>query len=237
MFGINALRESEELIINQNKEIIQAIKFNNTIVDSEWFKYRSISPGGGAVDYAFLYTLFRVLNMIKPNNILEFGLGQSSKVIHQYANFNNGKSAITVEHDKDWIDCFVNSKEGDYQVRTKQLDLEYVIYKGIKTLSYHNCHKTFEGHKFDLVLVDGPFGFEPNTHYSRSQIIDIAKDCLSPDFVIIIDDYDRLGEQETAQEVMQQLSQKRIPYFSIVFGGIKKHMVIASSTYKFISFL
>jgi len=36
--------------------------FNNTIIDCEWLKYKNFSPGSWACDYAYLYTLFRVLN-------------------------------------------------------------------------------------------------------------------------------------------------------------------------------
>ena len=88
-------------ILNQNNEILLALKkqegiqnellkaevFNSTIADSEWLRYKSFSPGRWAVDYALLYTLYRTLTAMKPTKIIEFGLGQSSKMIHQYAIF------------------------------------------------------------------------------------------------------------------------------------------------------
>lgn len=236
IFGINALFESQELIINQNKEIIQAFKFNSTIVDSEWFKFKSISPGGAAIDYSFFYTLYRVLSSIKPTNILEFGLGQSSKMVHQYANFYN-KKAVTVEHDPEWIDFFNKSKEGDYPVTTLLLDLETIKYNGFSCLSYQNCPEKFEGQKFDLILVDGPFGFAPDTHYSRPQIIEISKKCLSSSFIIIIDDYERKGEQATAEEIFRYFDVNHIPYVYAVYGSIKKHILITSPNNRFLTTL
>ena len=113
IFGTNKLKNNQQIIISQQSkmidmqnEILKSQIFNSTIIDSEWLKYRSFSPGGWAVDYGFLYTLYRVLNDMKPKNILEFGLGQSSKMIHQYANFYQNANAITCEHDSEWINFF-----------------------------------------------------------------------------------------------------------------------------------
>ena len=89
---------------------ISAIKdaqlFRGIIEDCQWLAYKSFAPGGWAMDNAALYTLFRILNEVKPVRILEFGLGQSSKLVHQYAHFSVGVSALTIEHDCNWIDFF-----------------------------------------------------------------------------------------------------------------------------------
>jgi hypothetical protein len=68
--GLDDLHDKIQTLVN-------AQFFRGTIEDCEWLKYRSFSPGGWAMDNAALYTLFRILNDVKPKNILEFGLGQS----------------------------------------------------------------------------------------------------------------------------------------------------------------
>lgn len=112
-----------------SEEILKAQKFNSTTIGSEWFKYKSISPGGSAVDYAFFYTLYRTLCSKKPQKILEFGLGQSSKMVHQYADYYHA-NAITVEHDPQWVEFFKKEKEGDYDINVKILELEEIQYGG-----------------------------------------------------------------------------------------------------------
>jgi len=219
-----------------NEEILCAIKFNNTINGSNWFKFQGVSPGGSAVDYAFFYTLYRVLDVIMPNNILEFGLGQSSKMVHQYANFYQ-KKAITVEHDVSWISFFMGCKDGDYPICIQKLDLSNEQYKGHNILTYHNCFETFKDEIFDLIIVDGPFGFDPDTFYSRSQIIQLAQNCLEKNFVILIDDYDRMGEQNTVNEILQYFAMNKISYKTRVYGSMKKHILITTSDWKFLTTL
>lgn len=219
-----------------NEEILCALKFNNTINGSKWFKYQNVSPGGAAVDYAFFYTLYRVLDGVKPSNILEFGLGQSSKMVHQYA-FYYQKKAITVEHDLSWLRFFIDCNDGDYPINTKILDLSEEQYKGKKILTYENCFDTFKNESFDLILVDGPFGFAPDTFFSRPQIIELAKNCLQKQFVILIDDYDRFGEQNTVREILNYFDSVKISYETKVYGSIKKHILITTSDWKFLTSL
>ncbi len=89
------LRESK----NINKEILWAETFNNTISDSNWLKDKSFSPGRWAVGYQYLYAVYRILNAVKPKKILELGLGQSTKLLNQYAKANKDVKHTVVEHD------------------------------------------------------------------------------------------------------------------------------------------
>lgn len=244
---INKLFSINQLIDNQNQikkeldtlsrkedELLKALIFNNTISDSKWLKFKSFSPGGWAVDYAFLYTLYRVLNDIHPILILEFGLGQSSKLIHQYANFYEEVNAITCEHDYEWINFFKNHMDGDYKINIKKIELKEVEYNSKKTLSYNNIQTEFHNEKFDLIVVDAPFG---SPRYSRPQILDLAKNNLADSFCIIIDDYDRKGEQETANELMNIFESKGVKYSKTIYGGSKQHFLICDEKLKFLTTL
>ena len=223
------LRMQEET----RNEILKGLVFNSTIVDSKWLKYKSFSPGAWAADFGLLYTLYRVLNDVKPNNVLEFGLGQSSKMIHQYGDYFK-KKVLTCEHDEEWIRFFEEGKEGDYYVNIKQLELENIIVNGIETLTYKNLMQEFGDEKYDLIIVDGPYGSD---HYSRPQIIELAKLCLCDTFCIIMDDTERVGERETIQEVMKVLDDKGIRYCTRVYYSSKKHTLICSDNLKFLTSL
>lgn len=237
VIGVEKLKKRQEEIFGMEQEILAALKFNNTVVESQWLLHKSFSPGEAAVSYAFLYTLYRVLSSVKPDKVLEFGLGQSSKMVHQYAHFFN-KQAITVEHDKDWVDFFMQSKEGEYPVNVKMLDLETIEYKGERALSYKNCKDTFQGEKFDLIIVDGPFGYLPEFNkYSRPQIIDLVQGNISNDFIIIVDDYNRDGEKNTVNEVLDYFKKNNIDYVFREYKSNKNHMLITTPKLKFLTSL
>lgn len=239
LFGIKKVIDNQQKMLeiaisNSNKqdELLKAITFNNTIADSQWLKYKSFSPGGWAVDYSLLYTLYRVLNDVRPTSILEFGLGQSSKLIHQYVKSNSNAHAITCEHDKEWVDFFMKSLDGNYEVNIQMVELQEVYYKNEKTLSINNIETTFQNTIFDLIIIDAPFG---SPRYSRSQILELANNNLADNFCIIIDDYNRKGEIETANELLAILENKELKSVSSVYGGTKKHFLVCNDKMKFLT--
>ena len=231
--GTDVLLENTAKSLNLQNELLMSQKFHDTIIDSEWLKYRSFSPGKWAVDYGFLYTLYRVLDNVRPHNIIEFGLGQSSRMIHQYSSKCNAK-AITIEHDPKWVEFFSREVADKYRVNVKMAELQEVEYKNEKTLSYKNIPEIVGNEKFDLVVVDGPFGTE---HFSRSQVIEIAKNNLQDEFCIIIDDYERPGEQETGQEIMKIMTKNGIAFSQNVYSAEKQHLIICSSNLGFLTTL
>lgn len=230
---MNSLSEKSDTIIRQQQEVFMAHKYHDTVADYEWLKYKGVSPGGWAVDYAFCYTLARTLNDMHPQNILECGLGQSSRLVHQYAFYNNIE-AVTCEHDLGWID-FLKKEVGDkYPIKIEKTELEEVEYKGQKALTYKNFQNLFEGIKFDLILIDGPFG---SPHYSRPQTIELCKNNLAKRFCIIIDDTERLGEQETVEEIKNVLLEKGWDYSLTDYSSIKSHTLICSKDLVFLTSL
>lgn len=230
---MNAISEKSDTIIRLQQELFMAHKYHDTVADYEWLKYKSISPGGWAVDYAFCYTLARTLNAMRPQNILECGLGQSSRLIHQYASFYN-VAAITCEHDQSWIDFLKQDFGNNHPVHIKKVELEEIEYNGHKTLTYKNIPGICGGEKYDLLLIDGPFG---SPHYSRSQAIDLCKNNLAEHFCVIIDDTERVGEQETVDEIKKTLSKKNISFATAIYSSTKSHTLICSKDLSFMTSL
>lgn len=224
------------------KETYMAQKFNSTIVDSPWLKYRSISPGGFAVDYHFFYTLYRTLSAVKPKNILEFGLGQTSKMVHQYAGYYD-KRAVSVEHDKDWISFFDEERDGDYPIHTKLFELETIKYNGYDTSVYKGSLDYFKGRgeRFDFFLVDGPLRRNPVTQkeykYVRAQIVDFVNYCLDDNFVILFDDYNYEGVRNTVNEVFKCLDKLGVNYVYRIYYSSKAHIIITTPKHKFLTSL
>lgn len=230
---LNNQYEIKKKLATQQTEILKGLIYNNTIADSAWLKFKSISPGVWAADYGLLYTIYRVLNGMKPQSVLEFGLGQSSKLIHQYSNYYK-VPAITCEHDEQWVNFFNEGKDGDYNITIKKVELEKVKYKGFETLSIRNQETLFGSQKFDFILVDAPFESE---HFSRSQILSLVKHNLASRFCIIIDDSERKGEQETITELKNIMKENDIKYCCKEYSSSKRHYLLASPDLHFLTSL
>lgn len=229
----NMMENKADTIIHQQAELLMAQKYHDTIYDYEWLKYKGISPGGWAIDYAFCYTLARTLNAMKPHRILECGLGQSSRLIHQYASYYKTE-ALTFEHDEKWIEFLNNEAGNHYPITVCKLELTKTEYKGQETLTYKDYKEVIGDKKYDLLVVDGPFG---SSHYSRSQAIDLCQNNLSDNFCVIIDDTERAGERETVEEIKNILKLNNIDFSSMDYSTIKTHTLICSKKLSFLTSL
>lgn len=224
------LRESK----NINKEILWAETFNNTISDSNWLKDKSFSPGRWAVGYQYLYAAYRILNAVKPKKILELGLGQSTKLLSQYAKTNKEVKHIVVEHDQEWIDFYKKENEVAENTEILKLEREYRKYKNDdKVLAFKNFKEILQGQKFDFISIDAPLGANAKI-YARVDVLEILPECLEEDFVMVIDDYNRKGEKNTVNEIERILKEHNISYCKGIYYGEKECMVISSKKLKFV---
>ena len=230
------------------KDLYYGQLFNQVTLNSKWLCDKSFAPGRMAVDYCYLYTMYHALNVVEPTNILDVGLGQTSRMLAQYAKWRNnsgeGKNVnhLIVEHDPDWIDFFMKQYGSDYdiyqipllinvpfQISDKIIVKEANIYDGFdKWLSTKD--------KFDFVSMDGPFG---NKKYSRPQMMELLyQDRLKDDFVIMVDDVQRKGEQNTIRLFLDELNKRKDGFYSVkIYNGSKKHCVITTAKFKFLTTL
>ena len=212
-------------------EINKALHFNSAITDSPWLLEKGFTPGGCAADYGALLSIFKVLNIMHPEKSLEFGLGQSSKLIHQYAKHFN-KFAVTVESDPVWTDFFRRSISDSYPVNVSIHPAEQVLYKGKQTLAYTQLESIVEQGPYDFVFVDGPFG---SKNYSRSQILGMLPDHINKDYCIIIHDLERYGEQQTLEEAIRILTEAGRKPVVRLFHGEKSHVMLCSQSLYFLT--
>lgn len=225
--------------IEENNRILHELNwaqiFNNTIAGSDWLLDQSFSPGRYAVGYPFLYVLYRILDEIKPKNILEFGLGQSSKMLYQYAKSNDLVGVTTIENDNSWVQFYERKNKIPANVKLEIAEIDYVYYNNHKTLSIKDVKKITNDNLYDFILVDGPFGSE---RYSRSQIIELLPENLEKKgFCIIIDDYNRPGEKDTCFEIEKKFKANNIAYCSAEYSGIKSCKIYCSSNLKYLTTL
>ena len=231
---VNSSKDISRESRNINKEILWAETFNNTVSGSDWLKDKSFSPGRWAVGYQYLYAVYRILNTVKPKKILELGLGQSTKLLSQYAKANKEVKHIVVEHDQEWIDFYKKENEVAENTEILKIEREYRKYKSDdKVLAFKNFKEILQGQKFDFISIDAPLGANAKI-YARIDVLEILPECLEEDFVIVIDDYNRKCEKNTVNEIERILKKHNISYCKGIYYGEKECMIISSEKLMFV---
>lgn len=235
-------KQLEELLMKQikiSRENLWANIFHDTIKSSRWLKEQPFSPGRAAIGYPTLYALYRILDELQPRSILEMGLGQSTKMIGSYVRWQHecGEECkhFIVEHDKSWIDFFKGTfelSEATEVLHKELVTLEMEDLQGAPTKvnMYRDFTDKLEGNKFDLIFIDGPFG---SPVYSRVDIIDLLPECLADSFVLMLDDAERQGEQNTLQMILSMLKESGISSASNYYSGEKATAIITSEDLHF----
>lgn len=196
----------------------------------------SLFPGRWAIGYNTMYVLARVLNDTTPHNVLEFGLGNSSKIVSKYFAYwnENEWSHIIIEHNKDWIEFISKEKLLLSNSKIFQSELIEKKYRRKPIIAYKDISSVMNL-KYDLIIIDGPLG--SNGVYSRMDLIEYLPECLSESFVIIIDDYNRKGEKGLVHEIEKCLLQNNIEYASGLYLGETECFLISSKNNAFLTSL
>ena len=234
---------------NQNKQTDSLIKierittetlwaevWNNTISESSWLAEKNFSPGRFAVGYPFLYVLYRILDEVRPQSILELGLGQSTKMLSQYVQCEPSATHKVVESDKEWIEFF--SHNYDLPLNTEVVHLETDIIEkepGQAVRIFKDFESTFQGQKFDYLCIDAPRG--DLSKYTRIDILPLLPYCLKENFIIMVHDCHRIGELNTVKSITSILTKHQIPFHEKNYKGIADTIIICSDDLKFLTTL
>jgi hypothetical protein len=148
---------------------------------------------GAAASYGLMYFLFRVFDEHEIRNVVEFGSGQTTLLIDRIK--RTGTHHVCYEHSPDWHARFAPRLIScDYRLRPlKEATIEarqVQWYSGV------------EARNFDLLLVDGPIGTD---RFSRFGCVELIRSHISNDFLIIMDDGQRRGEQDTVAHIVDLL--------------------------------
>lgn len=186
----------------------------------------SLNIGRWAGGYPFFYILNRILADFKPKNILEFGLGESTKLISAYLDNNlSDATLLTIEQNSDWLDFFRKRFTLCERVEVIHCALTQKDRHGFEVNSYTNLTSKIT-HDFDLYVIDGPFG---SPRFSRYDIVDVLEDNTPEDnFIILFDDCNRTGEQDTLKAIQGLFGKKNIPISVGYYKGLKTVAIITS---------
>ena len=227
----------EELkkIQRQNTELIHAEIFNNLILNSNWVLKKDFIPIEGAANYSFLFLLYAVLEYFCPDKILEFGLGQTSKLTTQYIVNKKPEAFLNIiEHDTEWYNYFSSQICSHKNIKINLLPLVKFEQEGSINDKYGNLEKIVEKTKYNLFIIDGPIGSKKK--YPRTNILDLIPTNLADDFIIIFDDVNREGEMNTVTSLLEKLDKNKLKYSYKFKKSTKHQLVIASEAYRFATF-
>ena len=218
---------------NELKRKIQELEWSVVFRDSiknSWLQYVGLSLGRWAIGYPFAYILFRTLEAQKPLNILELGLGESTKIILSYKK----QSQYPVKHNvveasQEWINFFQRSN-ADLVGDTELVHLEYQFSK-FRDFQYvrvfNDFEEKFKNNKYDLICIDAPLGGDMK-EICRVDILSIIPQSLNTTFVILLDDFNRQTEKKLAELIFQKLDKNHIAYVFGTYDGEKSTLLIAS---------
>ncbi|MHB8092078.1 MAG: hypothetical protein ACYDH8_10855 [Syntrophales bacterium] len=222
-------------INKQAQELMWAHIYHDSIRGKKWLEELSIYPGRWAASYSFLYVLVRILADYQPKKIIEFGLGETSKIISKF--IENGLTEVKhviIEQSRDWSNGFVSRFPLSQNSQIIQLEVTEKIVNQFIVKSYNGIDGIIN-EIFDLYIIDGPLGSD---RYSRYDICLLAQKFQPKDeFMVILDDYQRAGEQDTIRDLVELLRDKGINIYTGIYSGIKDQFVIGTEKYRYISSL
>lgn len=191
-------------------------------VDDEFY------PVGGAANHSFLYFIARAMNEFEFHNILELGAGQSSIVIDRMKNaLARNCNVRTVEHDAFWA--------GHIRERVNH-DVINVPLRPLaahdREIEYYDIDANKIGRDVDFFIVDGPPAHNVAIRYARLGAFDLIKPSLAKDFVIVVDDRERAGEEALTNMLHAHFRERGIEYAASTIKGAKSQAVFASGRFR-----
>jgi hypothetical protein len=158
---------------------------------------------GWAASPDFLLKVAEIILNDRPNFIFELGSGVSSQVINACLNVIGVGSAISIDHDKDYLTItsnFLQSSQKHIEFKHCPLCKQYI---GNEEWQWYDISESSISKKIDLLIVDGP----PRKigKNSRFPAISNLHSYFSHSTKILLDDYNRKDEQEIVSLWMQDL--------------------------------
>lgn len=188
------------------------------------------SPSGGTASFSQLYLLLSILNRAQPRRLLELGVGQSSKLLDQYAR-EHAASVVHIDEDAAWLrDSIVE----DASVSGVLAPLVPTQVES-RHIEWYGCPRPHE--RFDLLLVDGPVAFSRAHRFNRLGVLAWVPEVLQDEFAIIVDDSTRKGERALIASILQTLHAAGIAVVVGEIVGATSQVIIASASYASFTYL
>ncbi|MBL8190071.1 MAG: hypothetical protein JNK38_18800 [Acidobacteria bacterium] len=210
------------------RDLIAVELFRELRLNAQWLN-ATLIPTGGAADYKRLYLLLRVLTELSPGSVIEFGAGQTTKILSAYKR-HSGADVVTIEHDPFWSEQVQQSlSTSTYQLHCCPL----IEFNSPVFGSYHwyDLSKAGEigSRKFNVFLIDGPVGA---AKWSRVGIVKAFFDLNAGEWLVIWDDLHRAADLESFAAFIQALRERKLEFGYAIFNGLKKVGVVYTNAFR-----
>lgn len=214
-----------------NNEVLWGHIYHDSIRGKLAIENLSLNVGRWAGNYSFFYILNRILFDCKPKKILDLGLGESSKFISTYCeHYDTSCQHTIIEQDTEWLQVFNEKFILSKYSKVIHCPLTNKNINGFISNAYDNFDTSIES-KYDLYIIDGPFGSE---RFSRYDLVNhFTQIDNKHEFIIVFDDTDRVGETDTLKTMLNIFKEKNINVHVGEYEGIKKSTIIATDKYRF----
>jgi hypothetical protein len=216
------------------REALYGTIFNAAVARLDWLGGEVFFPTGAAANYSLLYVYLRVLEAARPRRVLEFGLGQSSRLSRAYARSRPEAGVRVVEHDARWLEIFSAGRESpaNFEVHLAPLVPTELSALGVPGGEPRQWYESVPEGAFDLVLLDGP---PRDRTFARAGILSILPERLADEFVLIVDDYDSETIRETCGLIRTRLRAAGREFTEFSVRGVKAQLCFVSPAYGFLA--
>jgi hypothetical protein len=181
-------------------------------------------PVGAAASYSLLYLLTRAMSELPVKCVVEMGSGQSTVLVDKL--LPEGGSHQAYEQDADWAARIGARLQ---RSRVQHSPLAQTTHEGQSYAGLSGVRPE----AFDLLLVDGPNGTD---HLSRFDCVPLVAAHPGKEFMVIIDDADRPGEQETVAAMSALLRQRGIDFKLNYLHGRNAHALFTTPRFRAASY-
>jgi len=152
----------------------------------------------------YLKEIFNVISKYPICNILDLGSGRTSIFLKKYCSYTN--NLFSIENNKKYYDLLIENypeiKDNLYLCETITNENESY---------YINLNSIIQDIKFDLISIDGPYGY--GVKHPRTNVIDIINNNqLNDQFFIFLHDTNREGEKWLIQQIFNVLNTNNYSY-------------------------
>jgi hypothetical protein len=180
-------------------------------------------PTGGAANYSLLYLIARIAAEFRPRHVLDIGAGQSTLLWSLLKGRGLVGDTLTLENDADWGERM--GAKVDHPILVTPLRPTAINGRQVYTYDWDAAR---QGRSFDVIVCDGPNG---TARHSRRGVLSMLDGELADDFVLILDDAERPGEQDTVGAIHRRLQELKVPYGVGVVRAAKTQAVFAAGRY------
>lgn len=214
-------RSRSQRTLLQASELLYERVFSNALprlqIEDRYFPLRS------AANYSLLYLVLRAITELPVHRVLELGCGQTTLLLDDLAR-RRILDITSIEQDPDWA----RRIQVKVSHRVWQVPLIERSIRGIACHTYDLNPQDLRG-AVHLMIVDGPWG---RRRYSRWGALEYVETLLAEDFVIIFDDAQRKGEQDTITAVLALLGGRGIEFACATTRALKTQFLIAGGAFR-----